>query len=106
VNYGFERAKWNPFLAATLSEDLASLGAAKDGAALTIGLVSVKLEDRALNQAFYAEMTVRAATGTYSKDYVGSYESMLNFGDAARRAAADALKRVVEDEELEARCRR
>jgi hypothetical protein len=105
VNYGFERAKWNPFLAETLSEDLGTMGATKGGPEVKIGLAAVRLEDRALNQAFFAEMTLRVTVGDFTRDYKGSHESLQNFPDASRKAAMEAMKAVVEDAELKGRCR-
>lgn len=105
VNYGFERSKWNQFLATTLEEDFADVGVSKGGPELEIGLASVRLEDRALNQAFFAELTLRVSVGDFSREYKGTHESLQNFSDAARKAAADALKAVIEDAELKDRCR-
>lgn len=101
VSYEFDSAEWNPFIAATLAGDLAELGAEEDGSAvLRVGISRVNLEERALSQGSYAEFWVKVSGPAGEKEYRGVNESQLNFRDAARRAAADALKALVEDAEL------
>ncbi len=101
VTYEFDAAEWNPFLAQTLAEDLKELGAAEDGSAvLKIGISKVNLEERAASQASFAEFWIKVSGPGGDREYRGVNESQLNFRDAARRAAADALKALVEDLEL------
>lgn len=101
VTYEFGGAKWAEFLAACLAEDLEKLGAAHaEAPVFTVALENVVLEDRAISQASRAEVFLRVTCGDFSRTYRGLHESQLNFPDASRRAAADALKAAVEDPEL------
>ncbi|MBI2921285.1 MAG: hypothetical protein HYY18_09410 [Planctomycetes bacterium] len=101
VTYEFEGAKWAAFLAACLAEDLDRLGAAKaEAPVFLVALERVVLEDRAISQASRAEVYLKVTCGEFSRIYRGLHESQLNFPDASRRAAADALKAAVEDDEL------
>lgn len=101
VTYEFEGAKWAAFMAACLAEDLEKLGAAKaEAPVFTVALEKVVLEDRAISQASRAEVFLKVSCGEFTRTYRGLHESQLNFPDASRRAAADALKAAVEDPEL------
>lgn len=101
ITYEFDSKEWNPFLAATLTDDLKELGGTEDASAvLKVGISKVNLEERAASQGSYAEFWIKVSGPGGDREYRGVNESQLNFRDAARRAAADAMKALVEDLEL------
>jgi hypothetical protein len=101
LTYEFDPVEWNPFLAKLLAEDLKELDSVEDEAAvLKIGISRVNLEERQASQGSLAEFWIKVSGPLGDKEYRGVNESQLNFRDAARRAAADAVKMLVEDIEL------
>ncbi|KAF0245833.1 MAG: hypothetical protein FD180_1245 [Planctomycetota bacterium] len=101
LTYEFDPKEWNPFLAKTLAEDLKELESSEgEPAVLKVGISRVNLEERAASQGSYAEFWIKVSGPLGEKEYRGLNESQLNFRDAARRAAADAMKALVEDAEL------
>ncbi|MCE9582860.1 MAG: hypothetical protein K8T20_10230 [Planctomycetes bacterium] len=101
VTYEFDPAEWNPFLAKTLADDMKELGAEEaEGAVLKIGISRVMLEDRSASQGSHAEFWIKVAGPAGEREYRGVHESQMNFRDAARKAAAEALKALVEDMDL------
>ncbi|MEK7466787.1 MAG: hypothetical protein AAB074_05160 [Planctomycetota bacterium] len=101
LTYEFDPKEWNPFLAKILAEDLKELGSEQaEDAVLKVGISRVNLEERAASQGSFAEFWIKVSGPLGEKEYRGVNESQLNFRDAARRAAADALKALVEDPEL------
>ncbi|NUN48998.1 MAG: hypothetical protein HUU15_09245 [Candidatus Brocadiae bacterium] len=99
--YVLNPAEWNPWFAKSLADDLRELGAAAaEEPVVTVALEESELEARAAGQEFWADLTVSVRGAgidllVHGRDWSGD-----GYTEAVRRAAADALRQIVENEDL------